>query len=157
VSGEQPAQRPPAAKEKRRLARVCAVQHLYACEMRGVLVPGLPRDKMPAAPDGEAATEGFAAELLGAALERLPEIDRLLRSALQNWELGRLGAVDRAILRVAAAELLSRPEIPAAVTINEAIEIARSHGSADSAKFVNGVLDRVRKEIGREPRATTAR
>lgn len=157
MSGEQPERPPSASKEKRRLARVSAVQQLYACEMRGVLVPGLGQDKMPAVPAGEGAGEGFAAELLDAALKHLPEIDRLLRSALQNWELGRLGAVDRAILRSAAAELLTRPEIPAAVTINEAIEIARSHGSADSAKFVNGVLDRVRKEIGRDPRATTAR
>jgi len=52
------------------------------------------------------------------------------------------------------AEMLAHPDIPAAVTINEAIEIARSLGSAESARFANGVLDRVRKEMGRDPRAT---
>jgi N utilization substance protein B len=82
------------------------------------------------------------------------EIDALLAAALQNWDLRRLGAVDRAVLRVAVGEMLAHPDIPAAVTINEAIEIARSLGSTESARFANGVLDRVRKELGRDPRAT---
>jgi len=86
---------------------------------------------------------------------RLAEIDNLLAAALQNWDLRRLGAVDRAILRLAVAEMLSRPDIPPAVTINEAIEIARSLATAESARFANGVLDRVRKEIGRESHATS--
>jgi transcription antitermination factor NusB len=92
----------------------------------------------------------FARELLDHSLNRLTEIDTLLATALQNWDLRRLGAVDRAILRLAVAEMLTCPNIPPAVTINEAIEIARSLASAESARFANGVLDRVRKEIGRD-------
>jgi transcription antitermination factor NusB len=92
----------------------------------------------------------FARELLDHSLDRLTEIDALLAGALQNWDLRRLGAVDRAILRLAVAEMLTCPGIPPAVTINEAIEIARSLASAESARFANGVLDRVRKEIGRD-------
>jgi N utilization substance protein B len=88
--------------------------------------------------------------LVAQTLDRLSEIDRLLESALQNWDLRRLGAVDRAILRLAVAEMLTRADIPPAVTINEAIEIARNLASTESARFANGVLDRVRKEIGRE-------
>lgn len=133
------------SKENRRQARVQAVQQLYGCEMRGALVPETGE------PDaGQEDLPSFARELLDRTLERLAEIDKLLAGALQNWDLRRLGAVDRAILRLAVAEMLTRPDIPPAVTINEAIEIARSLASAESARFANGVLDRVRKEIGRD-------
>ena len=139
-----------APKEKRRQARIQAVQQIYAREMRGCLVPG-GKDAQEA-PVEELAP--FALELLEGTTGRLDEVDRLLASALQNWDLRRLGAVDRAILRLAVGEMLLRRDIPAAVTINEAIEIARGLASAESARFANGVLDRVRKEIGRDPRAT---
>jgi N utilization substance protein B len=138
------------SKENRRQARVQAVQQLYGCEMRGVLAPSDEKS--------EVATEEvqpFARELLDHALGRLSEIDALLVAALQNWDLRRLGAVDRAILRLAVAEMLTRPDIAPAVTINEAIEIARSLATAESARFANGVLDRVRKEIGRESHAAS--
>ncbi len=135
-------------KENRRQARIQAVQQLYAREMRGVLVP-LAAEKEPEWPvEGDASP--FAGELVEQALGRLEEVDRLLTAALQNWDLRRLGAVDRAILRLAVAEMLAHPDIPAAVTINEAIEIARSLATAESARFANGVLDRVRKELGRD-------
>ena len=136
------------SKESRRQARVQAVQHLYGREMRGALGS----DDKAVADDAELGT--FARSLLDHSGARLEEIDKLLAGALQNWDLKRLGAVDRAVLRVAVAEMISHPDIPAAVTINEAIEIARTLGSAESARFANGVLDRVRKEIGRDPRTT---
>jgi N utilization substance protein B len=135
-------------KENRRQARIQAVQKLYGCEMRGVMAPGL--DETDVALTMEGGPQPFAAELVAQTLGRLSEIDRLLESALQNWDLRRLGAVDRAILRLAVAEMLTRTDIPPAVTINEAIEIARNLASTESARFANGVLDRVRKEIGRE-------
>ena len=136
-------------KENRRQARVQAVQQLYGREMRGALSGA----EKPAAEEEELVA--FARDLVEQAAARIGEIDTLLAAALQNWDLKRLGAVDRAVLRTAVAEMLSHQDIPAAVTINEAIEIARSLGSAESARFANGVLDRVRKEIGRDPRATT--
>lgn len=142
-----------AQKENRRQARIQAVQQLYGCEMRGAL--GSKADEPAVAAAHTEELSPFARELLDGAIARLGEIDRLLGVSLQNWDLRRLGAVDRAILRVAVAEMLVHPDIPAAVTINEAIEIARSLASSDSARFANGVLDRVRKEIGRDPRGTT--
>jgi N utilization substance protein B len=141
------------SKEKRRQARIQAVQHLYAREMRGVL--GVAEKVEPAGEHAEPAGEltPFALAIVTGAQENLERIDALLVDALQNWNLRRLGAVDRAILRAAVAEMLVQPDVPPAVTINEAIEIARSLASAESARFANGVLDRVRKEIGREPHA----
>ena len=138
----------PGQKENRRQARVQAVQQLYGREMRGTLA-----EEEPSAAVDEDLTV-FARDLLDSTIARVAEIDALLAAALQNWALRRLGAVDRAVLRVAVGEMLAHPDIPAAVTINEAIEIARSLGSTESARFANGVLDRVRKELGRDPRAT---
>jgi N utilization substance protein B len=140
-------------RENRRQARVQAAQQVYACEMRGVLVAREEKETRTILDGTEPSP--FATELVSGTLERLPEIDRLLASALQNWDLRRLGAVDRAILRVAVAEMLTRHDIPAAVTINEAIEIARSLATAESARFANGVLDRVRQEIGRDARGVS--
>lgn len=141
-----------APKSSRRQARIQAVQQLYSYEMQNALPPteGQPPEPSPAGKK----LSSFANGLLLEALNHLPEIDRLLAIALQNWNLRRLGAVDRAVLRIAVAEMLAHPEIPPAVTINEAIDIARDLATADSARFVNGVLDRVRKEIENGARVT---
>ncbi len=74
------------------------------------------------------------------------EIDRRLTAAAENWRLPRMAAVDRNALRLGAYELLYTPDTPAAVAFNEAIELARRYGSADSPAFVNGVLDRLRRD-----------
>jgi N utilization substance protein B len=75
------------------------------------------------------------------------EIDTLLRASAEHWPLNRLAATDRAMLRVAVAELLSRPGSPARVVIDEAIEIARRYGSEESGRFVNGVLDKAARSL----------
>lgn len=140
----------PAPKTSRRQARIQAVQQLYGQEMQGALPPA--EGEMVASSPSEEKVSSFARGIVTYALTNLPDIDRLLADALQNWDLRRLGAVDRATLRMAVAEMLAHPEIPPAVTINEAIEIARELASSDSARFANGVLDRVRQEIGRTSR-----
>jgi len=75
------------------------------------------------------------------------EVDRALAEGAENWSLGRLAATDRAVLRLAAAELIARPGTPARVVLDEAIEIAKRFGSAASGSFVNGVLDRVARQL----------
>ena len=77
-----------------------------------------------------------------------PRVDEALQSALDDrWTVARLAATDRAVLRVAVAELLARPGSPARVVLDEAIEIARTFGSDDSGGFVNGVLDRAARRL----------
>jgi N utilization substance protein B len=71
------------------------------------------------------------------------DIDRRLAEAAENWRLPRMAAVDRNVLRLGAFELLHDPQTPPRVALDEAIELARRYGSADSAAFVNGVLDRL--------------
>jgi len=90
----------------------------------------------------------FAEELVKGTLEKLEDIDALIEKLAENWILGRMAAVDRNILRLAAFEILYRKDIPSAVTINEALEIAKKYSSSESAPFLNGVLDRLAKEAG---------
>lgn len=87
----------------------------------------------------------FAALLVQGTLETLPEIDACIVRHLENWDLSRLGRVDLALLRVSVYALLHQPSIPASVTIDEAVDIAKEYGGDSSYRFVNGVLDAVRK------------
>jgi len=91
----------------------------------------------------------FAEELVKGTLGKLEDIDALIEKLAENWILGRMAAVDRNILRLAAFEILYRKDIPPAVTINEALEIAKKYSSSESAPFLNGVLDRLAKEAGK--------
>jgi len=94
----------------------------------------------------------FANDLLKGVLPKLPEVDAKIRTLADNWDFERLAMVDRNILRLAVYEMLFRPEIPPVVSINEAIEIAKKFSSAESGAFVNGLLDRVKKELLRPAR-----
>ena len=78
---------------------------------------------------------------------RVAEVDAALVAACSHWPLERLAATDRAVLRAAAAELMARPGTPARVVLDEAIELARRYGSAESGGFVNGVLDQVARGL----------
>lgn len=100
----------------------------------------------------EAAIRAFADGLIEGTLSRQAEIDAELSRVMINWSLHRLAAVDRNILRIAVYELRFRDDIPPVVTINEAIDIARKFSTADSGKFVNGILDRIKGELNRPAR-----
>jgi len=82
----------------------------------------------------------FAVELARGVLGHRAEIDAWLNKLAVDWSVARMASVDRAILRLAAYEILYRDDIPASVSINEAVELAKRYGTADSAKFVNGIL-----------------
>lgn len=86
-------------------------------------------------------------DLLAVLARRSAEVDALIREAARNWDLDRLAATDRSVLRIATAELMGRPGTPARVVLDEAIEIARRFGAEESARFVNGVLDHVARSL----------
>lgn len=88
----------------------------------------------------------FCLTLYDGVSTRLREIDAKLAGAAENWRVPRMAAVDRNILRMGVVELLHISETPAAVVIDEAVELARRFGSGDSSAFVNGVLDRLRRD-----------
>ena len=94
----------------------------------------------------------FASDLARGAHEHQQEVDTLIKRFSENWRLERMPAVDRNILRLAIYELLYRPDIPAKVSINEAVDLGKKYGSEDSGSFINGILDRIRlylEETGR--------
>ncbi len=114
----------------------------------GAMVDGLPDtsglDEEPATPE----EIEFAQSLVRGVMEDLAALDAKIEAASTNWRLTRMPGVDRNILRVGAFELLNR-DVPTPVVINEALEIAKRYGGAESRAFVNGILDRIAKEAGR--------
>ena len=92
---------------------------------------------------------GFADDLFRVATDRGPEIDKLIENHAAHWRMDRMAAVDRNLLRAGVAEFLGYPDTPAAVVINEALEIARKFSSPESVQFVNGVLDSVAKDLAK--------
>lgn len=132
----------------RRRGRVAALQLLYQREVGGVDGPPFERSvgcywREHPAPE---APRRFADRLLRGTLESLERIDPLIESAAENWRLARMPVVDRIVLRLAVYELLTA-ETPAAVVIDEAIELARTFSDEPSPGFVNGVLDAVRRGL----------
>ena len=100
----------------------------------------------------EAAVRLFADPLIRGALEHREESDNVIKKHAINWELHRIAAVDRNILRLAIFEMLHRDDIPPVVSINEAVDIAKKFSTQDSGKFVNGILDKVKGELLRPAR-----
>lgn len=134
----------------RRAARELALQALYQLEVLGEHHPTPESLALFWAHFARGADpEGFARSLVEGVLAHREQIDRLLADRMEHWRLERLSRVDLSLLRLATWELLGRPEIPASVTLNEAVEIARRFGSEESAAFVNGVLDAVAQQLGK--------
>jgi N utilization substance protein B len=101
-------------------------------------------------PDAEARQ--FAETLVRGVVEHLETIDEKIRQFTRHWDFERIAAVDRAILRLGIYEMLFRDDIPPVVSINEAVEIAKKFSTAESGKFVNGILDSIRKDLPRPAR-----
>lgn len=99
----------------------------------------------------DATSQAFAGQLVAAAAEHGPRIDQLITGASKNWRIDRMSRVDRNILRLGACELIAFRDVPVKVVINEAVELAKRFGTAESSAFVNGVLDRIATAVGRRP------
>jgi N utilization substance protein B len=137
----------------RRQAREWAVQFLFQTEFNpNDLALALAdfwndEEKKPAARDLT-----YVNEVVRGVIEKQRELDRTISNSAKNWDIERLGVLDRIVMRVAAYEMLFRTDIPPVVSINEAVEIAKAYISKESGRFVNGVLDRIQKELDRPSR-----
>ena len=120
-------------------------------EDKGVATWGQPIELPPPTED-EAALRSFAEPLIRGALEHRGEADEIIKKHAQNWDLHRMAAVDRNILRLAIYEMLYREDIPPVVSINEAVDIAKKFSTQDSGRFVNGILDKVKGDLLRPAR-----
>lgn len=134
------------AMSKRRKAREIALQTLYAYEIAGEGWEKILRDNISRRKASPEAA-GYAGRIVESVVEERDRLDKMIEEKLENWELKRVSVVDKNILRIALAELLYCPEVPIAVVIDEAIELARVFSSHDAGKFINGVLDSLSKEV----------
>jgi len=126
------------SNESRRAARERALELLYEAEAKDTTA-GAIIDDLPVTPDQ------YACLLVVGVDDHRVEIDALLTQYAKGWALDRMPAVDRALLRVATFELLHHPEVPIAVVISEAVELASQFSTDDSSRFVNGVLSAIAK------------
>jgi N utilization substance protein B len=140
---------------QRREGRVAALQYLYAwslnppADLAGdlrVFFAGLdkPRDQY-----------AFGEELIHGVIEHAGDIDARIRALAQNWEFDRIAKIDLAILRLAIFEMLCRKDIPPVVSINEAVDLSKQFSNADAKRFINGILDRLKDDLGRDARKAT--
>jgi transcription antitermination protein NusB len=134
---------------ERSRARGWALQALYAWEMRG----GEPDRIVPVLADlvheRNVSTQNrlYAEVLVRLTAQNLTRIDTTVREHLTNWSMNRLSTIDRNVLRLGVAELMFVDEVPPRVTIREMLRLAEHFGTADSPRFVNGVLDAVQRTL----------
>ncbi|MDY7904507.1 MULTISPECIES: transcription antitermination factor NusB [Bacillus] len=127
---------------KRRTAREKALQALFQIDVSDIA----PNEAIEHALDGE-KTDAFFEQLVYGVIELQVQLDEMISGHLVNWKLDRIANVDRAILRLAVYEMVYTDDIPANVSLNEAIELAKRFGDDKAAKFVNGVLSNIKTDI----------
>jgi N utilization substance protein B len=128
---------------RRSRGREVALQVLYQIEQN----TGIAADEIHRFIDrrllGDKKLAEFTVNLIAGVREHQPQIDSMIKEVAENWRLDRMAAIDRNILRLGAYEMLFQSEVPARVAINEALELAKRYSTAQSSRFVNGILDRV--------------
>jgi len=127
---------------KRTKARQYALQILYQIDMTGDPADAV-LERFWQDTKHSADIRGFATKLVKGASENLADIDALISQRSENWQIYRMPAIDRSILRLGVYELLYRDDIPPKVAINEAVELANNYSTPDSGKFINGILDKL--------------
>src|SRR5437763_8961001 len=141
---------------RRREARQAALQYHFWRDMQHGDGPERMDDFWEFLPTKPRVRE-FAQPLIDGMKTHLAEIDDRIRRYTENYEVRRIAAVDRNVLRLAIYEMLFREDIPPVVSINEAIELAKKFGGAESGRFVNGILDRVKDDLTRPLREPVSR
>jgi transcription antitermination factor NusB len=132
---------------RRRQARELALQLLYELDVRGEADAGPVIDAFWTRQRAHDEVRAFADALVRGVKAHQPKIDELIGRFAEHWELDRMAVVDRNVLRAGIWELLWGVDVPSKVAINEALEIVRRFSTEESTRFINGLLDRVRREL----------
>jgi N utilization substance protein B len=136
----------------RRQGREAALQILYFWEVgRAQPQSAIEAYFAEHQPEAEPPVVAFASRLVHGTVAEIEALDRLIEQHARHWRVERLAVIDRLILRLAIWELRHEPDTPAAVVLNEALELARRFSGEDAVRFVNGVLDSVRKNLDERP------
>ena len=136
---------------RRTRGREIALQVLYQTEQNPGLDPAEARRFVERRLHGDRRLVAYAEGLIAGVRANMPRLDELIAGAAENWRLDRMAAIDRNILRLGAYEMLYRPDVPAKVAINEALELAKRYSTAQSSRFVNGILDRLQAAAATGP------
>ena len=148
-------------REPRHRGREAAVQMLYQWEVGRASIPEVMQtfwlhdhsSEHPSEPSSDAVSDehrAFATRLATGVVDSVATVDPIISDAAENWRLERMNVMDRLILRLAVYEFLHQPETPVRVVINEALELARTFSTDDSVRFINGILDAIRRRLERE-------
>ena len=137
---------------QRRDGRVAALQYLYAWSMNPPA--NIANDLVTFFEGCENPREhyAFGEELIHGVIAHAAEIDAHIKGLAHNWEFERIAKIDLAIMRIAMFEMIHRKDIPPVVSINEAIDLSKQFSNADAKRFINGILDRVKDQLGRDAR-----
>jgi len=136
----------------RRDGRVAAVQYLYAWSINPPANLMEDLRQFLTTLDHPREHYHFGEELINGAVEHIGEIDAHTKTLAHNWEFDRIAKIDLAILRIAIYEMVFRKDIPPVVSINEAIDLSKEFSNSDAKRFINGILDRLKDQLGRDSR-----
>lgn len=131
----------------RSIAREAALKMLYQLDVREDLEPEQLFAELDELTENEDARR-YGRDIVLGARANMSAIDAELEAVAHNWTLTRMAALDRNVLRLGAYELMFRPDLPPAVSINEAVDLAKNYSTKDSGAFVNGILDKIRLRVG---------
>ncbi len=137
---------------QRRDGRVAAMQYLYAWSINPPTNLSVDLETFFETLEQPRGHYGYAEEVIQGVILNAADIDARIKALAQNWEFGRIARIDLAILRVAIFEMIHRKDIPPVVSINEAIDLSKQFSNADAKRFINGILDRLKDQVGRDAR-----
>jgi N utilization substance protein B len=139
-------------RAERRRAREAAMRALYQVDLSGCAAEWAVQCALDQSQDLELTEQGksFAAQLVRGSSEHKREIDSIMADVAHDWSVGRMSPTDRNIMRIAVYEMLHLEDVPIATSIDEAVEIAKIYGSADSPRFVNGILGSLAERLKRQ-------
>jgi N utilization substance protein B len=137
---------------QRRDGRVAALQYLFAWSMNSPKNLAEDLREFFGNLDQPRDHYAFGEELIHGVIEHAADIDARIKGLAHNWEFDRIAKIDLTILRLAMFEMLYRKDIPPVVSINEAIDLSKQFSNADAKRFINGILDRLKDQIGRDAR-----
>ena len=140
---------------QRRAGRVAALQYLFAWSINPPTNLANDLQAFFETQENPRETYSYGEEIINGVIEHIADLDARIKGLAHNWEFERIAKIDLAILRLAMFEMLFRKDVPPVVSINEAIDLSKQFSNADAKRFINGILDRLKDQLGRDSRKAT--
>jgi transcription antitermination protein NusB len=137
---------------QRRAGRVAALQYLFAWSINTPANLANDLQSFFEAQEKPRETYSYGEEIINGVIQNIADLDARIKGLAHNWEFERIAKIDLAILRLAMYEMLYRKDVPPVVSINEAIDLSKQFSNADAKRFINGILDRLKDQLGRDAR-----